>query len=181
MCCSSAAVQPAPFWQTVSAKTARAASYFWRQDRLIRQTSTRRTWPMLILLAVLTDMTGGTSAPQASATVRSEPYGAKPWRQFGRQRSRRHSGPRGRFRKMVSSGHSRVVQGFFLNQCTDDTVNGQPVNGDGFRGRARGIGPQLRWDWSPGSALVFKYQHEMSVRNRPQGERFWMEVSVPCQ
>jgi len=41
------------------------------------------------------------------------------------------------------------------------------------------IGPQLRWDWSPGSSLVCKYQHEMSVRNRPQGERFWIEVSVP--
>ena len=73
------------------------------------------------------------------------------------------------------------VQGFFLNQFTDDTVHGQPVHGDGFRGRAIGIGPQLRWDWSPGSALVFKYQHEMSVRNRPQGERFWIEVSVPFQ
>ena len=71
------------------------------------------------------------------------------------------------------------VQGFFLNQCTDDTVNGQPVHGDGCRGRARGIRPQVRWDWSPGSSLVFKYQHEMSVRNRPQGERFWVEVSVP--
>ena len=71
------------------------------------------------------------------------------------------------------------VQVFFLNQCTDDTVNGQPVNGDGFRGSARGIGPQLRGDWSPGFSLVCKYQHEMSVRNRPQGERFWMEVSVP--
>src|SRR5438132_11897529 len=58
MCCSSAAVQPAPFWQTVSAKTARAASCFWRLDRLIRRTSTRRTWPMLILLVVWRDMTG---------------------------------------------------------------------------------------------------------------------------
>src|SRR5438046_10219578 len=104
---------------------------------------------MLILLAVLTDMTGGTSAPQASATVRSEPCGAKPWRQFGRQRSRRHSGPRGRFRKMVSSGHSRVVQGFFLNQCTDDTVNGHPVNGDDFRRTATANGRTLPWDWLP--------------------------------
>src|SRR5712692_3889586 len=58
---------------------------------------------------------------------------------------------------------------------TYSRFNGQPVNGDGFRGRAIGIGPQLRWDWSPGSSLVCKYQHEMSVRNRPQGERFWIE------
>lgn len=71
------------------------------------------------------------------------------------------------------------VQGFFLNQFTDDRQNGQAVNGDGFRGRAIGIGPQVRWDWKPGSSLVFKYQHELAVRNRPAGERFWAEFSVP--
>lgn len=71
------------------------------------------------------------------------------------------------------------VQGFFLKQFTDDTVNGQSVNGDGFRGQAIGIGPQVRWDWKPGSSVVLKYQHELAVRNRPQGERIWLEVSVP--
>ncbi|WLE61154.1 transporter [Burkholderia plantarii] len=71
------------------------------------------------------------------------------------------------------------VQGFYLKQFTDDTVNGQPVNGNGFRGQAVGIGPQVRWDWSPGSSVVLKYQHEVAVRNRPVGERIWLEVSVP--
>ncbi|WP_261521049.1 SphA family protein, partial [Burkholderia multivorans] len=71
------------------------------------------------------------------------------------------------------------VQGFYLKQFTDDTINGQSVNGDGFRGQAVGIGPQIRWDWTPGSSVVLKYQHEFAVRNRPQGERIWLEVSVP--
>src|SRR5262249_43554329 len=62
---------------SVSAKTPRVASCFWRLGSPIRQTCTRRTWPMLILLAVLTDMTGDTSAPQASATVRSDSCGGK--------------------------------------------------------------------------------------------------------
>ncbi|AEA60154.1 SphA family protein [Burkholderia gladioli] len=71
------------------------------------------------------------------------------------------------------------LQGFYLKQFTDDTVNGQSVNGDGFRGQAVGIGPQIRWDWAPGSSVALKYQHEFAVRNRPQGERIWLEVSVP--
>ncbi|WP_199901707.1 transporter, partial [Herbaspirillum sp. B65] len=57
--------------------------------------------------------------------------------------------------------------------------NGQAVAGNGFRGQAMGIGPQIRWDWTPGSAVTFKYQREFSVRNRPQGDRFWLQVSVP--
>ncbi|UVS98725.1 SphA family protein [Burkholderia glumae] len=71
------------------------------------------------------------------------------------------------------------VQGFYLKQFTDDTVNGQSVNENGFRGQAVGIGPQVRWEWRPGSSVVLKYQHELAVRNRPQGERIWLEVSVP--
>lgn len=71
------------------------------------------------------------------------------------------------------------IQGFFLKQISDDTQYGQAVAGNGFRGQAIGLGPQVRWDWAPGSSIVFKYQHEFGVRNRPQGERIWMEVSVP--
>jgi len=73
------------------------------------------------------------------------------------------------------------VQGFFLKQITDDTVNGQTAPNDGFRGQAIGIGPQLRYDLGPASAIVFKYQHEFAVRNRPQGERLWVEVSFPIK
>lgn len=71
------------------------------------------------------------------------------------------------------------VQGFYLKQISDDKQNGQAVAGNGFRGQAMGIGPQIRWDWTPGSAVTFKYQREFSVRNRPQGDRFWLQVSVP--
>ncbi|MFM0757314.1 transporter [Paraburkholderia strydomiana] len=39
------------------------------------------------------------------------------------------------------------------------------------------IGPQIRYMWSQAAGIVFKYQHELAVRNRPQGERMWMELS----
>ncbi|RQU22999.1 phenol degradation protein meta [Burkholderia cenocepacia] len=71
------------------------------------------------------------------------------------------------------------VQGFFLQQISDDTVNGVSVNGNGFRGRAYGIGPQIRYNWSPFSGVVLKYQHEFNVRNRPQGDKLWLQVSFP--
>lgn len=71
------------------------------------------------------------------------------------------------------------LQGFFLQQISDDTVNGGLANGNGFRGRAYGIGPQIRYNWSPFSGLVLKYQHEFDVRNRPQGDRLWLQVSFP--
>ncbi|QIE29762.1 transporter [Caballeronia sp. SBC2] len=71
------------------------------------------------------------------------------------------------------------LQGYLLKQFTDDTVNGMPVPGGGFRGQAVAIGPQIRYMWSPAAGIVFKYQHEFAVRNRPQGEKLWMELSFP--
>lgn len=71
------------------------------------------------------------------------------------------------------------LQGYFLKQFTDDTVNGAPVPGGGFRGQAVGIGPQLRYNWAPAAGVAIKYQHEFAVRNRAQGEKFWVELSFP--
>ncbi|CAB3800546.1 hypothetical protein LMG28614_05209 [Paraburkholderia ultramafica] len=71
------------------------------------------------------------------------------------------------------------LQGYLLKQFTDDTVNGSPVPGGGFRGQAVAIGPQLRYMWAPAAGIVLKYQHEIAVRNRPQGERLWVELCFP--
>ncbi|CAM2185679.1 Phenol degradation protein meta [Paraburkholderia sacchari] len=71
------------------------------------------------------------------------------------------------------------VQGTFLKQFTDDTQNGVKVGPDGFRGQAVAIGPQLRYMWGPASGVVVKYQHEFAVRNRPQGDKLWVQFSFP--
>lgn len=70
------------------------------------------------------------------------------------------------------------IQGFFLRQISDDKLNGETFQ-DGFRGRAVGIGPQLRYDFMPGGGIAFKYQREFDVRNRPQGNRFWIQLCFP--
>lgn len=71
------------------------------------------------------------------------------------------------------------LQGYLLKQFTDDKVNGTPIPGDGFRGRAVAVGPQLRYMWSPAAGIVFKYQREFAVQNRPQGDKFWVELCFP--
>jgi len=71
------------------------------------------------------------------------------------------------------------LQGYLLKQFTDDKINGTPVGADGFRGKAVAIGPQLRYMWSHAAGIVFKYQREFDVRNRPQGNKFWMELCLP--
>jgi len=71
------------------------------------------------------------------------------------------------------------LQGYLLKQFTDDKINGTPVGADGFRGKAVAIGPQVRYMWSQTAGIVFKYQREFDVRNRPQGNKFWMELCLP--
>lgn len=70
------------------------------------------------------------------------------------------------------------VQGTLLKQFTDDTQDGVEV-ADGFRGQSVAIGPQLRYMWGPASGIVVKYQREFAVRNRPQGNKLWVQFSFP--
>ncbi|WP_206243782.1 SphA family protein [Novosphingobium terrae] len=72
-----------------------------------------------------------------------------------------------------------ALTGDFFRQFSDDKVNGLKVGTDGFRGKQMALGPSIRWDFRPGLAVLFKYQKEFDVRNRPEGEKFWLELAVP--
>jgi hypothetical protein len=72
------------------------------------------------------------------------------------------------------------VQGYALQQTTDDTLNGSTVN-NGFRGRVFAIGPQVRFDITPSSGIVLKWQHEFGARNRPEGNKLWVELTFPLK
>jgi hypothetical protein len=72
------------------------------------------------------------------------------------------------------------IQGYILSQFSDDRQS-DVIVGDGFRGRAIGFGPQVRYNFSPTSAIVFKYQHEIAVRNRATGDRLWVELTFPIK
>ncbi|WP_233809259.1 SphA family protein [Paraburkholderia sp. HP33-1] len=70
------------------------------------------------------------------------------------------------------------VQGYALKQTTDDKLSGSVFDG-GFRGRVYAIGPQIRYDITKYSGVVFKWQHEFGAQNRPQGEKIWLEFTFP--
>ncbi len=71
------------------------------------------------------------------------------------------------------------VQGYVLQQLSDDTVGGVRALPDGFRGRAFGIGPQLFYAIGKAGGVLLKYQHEFLVQNRPAGDRVWVQWAVP--
>ncbi len=65
------------------------------------------------------------------------------------------------------------VGGYYYKQMTDDKQNGSTV-GDGNRGQAFAIGPQIKYDYKNMSFLL-KYQAESNVKNRPEGDKFWFK------
>lgn len=72
------------------------------------------------------------------------------------------------------------VSGYFYRQVTDDTQHGQSVNGNGNRGQALAVGPSVAYGTRKFS-VALKYQREMMVRNRSEGNRIWLQMYMPFQ
>ncbi len=64
--------------------------------------------------------------------------------------------------------------GYYYKQITADKQNGQKVGSDGNKGQAFAIGPQVKYDHK-NMSFILKYQKEMSVENRPDGDKFWFK------
>ena len=79
------------------------------------------------------------------------------------------------------------VTGYFYKQITSDTLHGQvvsPLNADGtpdlgYKGRAFDIGPQVTLPWGKHGALVFKWDRDMLVENKPRGNALWFQFGIP--
>lgn len=70
------------------------------------------------------------------------------------------------------------ISGYFVKQTTDDTLSGQPVAGDGFRGQTFAIGPGFHYQFSKIS-LEARVVKEFFVRNRPAGTALWAKAVIP--
>jgi hypothetical protein len=68
------------------------------------------------------------------------------------------------------------VSGYLYKQVTDDKLSGQVV-GDGNRGQVAAIGPFLRFRGGKDWGIAFKWQIEGDVKNRPQGDRFYVQFA----
>lgn len=69
------------------------------------------------------------------------------------------------------------IGGYVYQQTTGDSGQGASL-GD-FKARALSVGPQLRYQALNGVSIAAKYQKEFEVKNRPEGEKFAIDVSFP--
>jgi hypothetical protein len=69
------------------------------------------------------------------------------------------------------------VVGYWFDQFTDDSLNGRQFL-DGHRSKAFAVGPQIRYQFVKGG-IAFKWLHETSAENRPEGNRFQLQFAVP--
>ncbi len=65
--------------------------------------------------------------------------------------------------------------GYFYKQTTNDEVNEVKVGSDGNKGQVFAIGPQIKYDYK-NMAFSFKYQKELLVENKPEGDKFWFNL-----
>ncbi|VVO23182.1 hypothetical protein PS726_04381 [Pseudomonas fluorescens] len=69
------------------------------------------------------------------------------------------------------------VGGYALWQTTDDRQNGQTVEDN--KGRSLAIGPSIKYTSNKGWFVTAKWQDETQVRNRPDGNAYWLKLSIP--
>jgi len=65
------------------------------------------------------------------------------------------------------------LNGYYYKQITGDELDGDKV-GDGFKGEAFAFGPAIKYDYN-NMMFDLKYQHEVSVENKPEGDKFWFK------
>lgn len=68
------------------------------------------------------------------------------------------------------------IGGYAYRQVSSDKQNGVDI---GNRGRAFAIGPSIKYDNGKGTFITAKYQKETGVRNRAEGDAFWIKATVP--
>jgi hypothetical protein len=76
--------------------------------------------------------------------------------------------------------HPRVLvglQGYFLEQFSDDKQHGITVDGNGNRAQVIGVGAGLQYEAPTGYSVESKVVRDTSVRNRADGTNFWLRVA----
>lgn len=70
--------------------------------------------------------------------------------------------------------------GYLYQQTTDDYLKGA-IFQDGFRGRDLALGPQLRVPLGKHGGFAVKYLRDTLVENKPRGNAFWFQMSIPIR
>lgn len=77
----------------------------------------------------------------------------------------------------LGNGWTVGAGGYLYQQVTDDRQAGVALAN--HRGRAFAIGPSIKYDSGKGWFLTAKVQKETSVRNRSEGNAFWIKAVFP--
>jgi hypothetical protein len=77
----------------------------------------------------------------------------------------------------VADGWVLGIGGYAYRQTTDDKQDGDRVEDN--KGRAFAIGPSIKYSSSDGWFVTAKWQQETEVRNRAQGNAYWLKLVIP--
>ncbi|MBT8766099.1 SphA family protein [Metapseudomonas boanensis] len=77
----------------------------------------------------------------------------------------------------LGNGWVLGVGGYYYRQTTDDRQNGDRI--DDNKGRAFSIGPSIMYSNKDGWFLTAKWEQETEVRNRAEGDAYWLKLTVP--
>ncbi|MDF3933898.1 SphA family protein [Pseudomonas citronellolis] len=69
------------------------------------------------------------------------------------------------------------VGGYFYRQTTNDRQDGERIEDN--KGRSFAIGPSLKYSGAGGWFVTAKWSKETEVRNRAQGDAYWLKLTVP--
>jgi len=67
------------------------------------------------------------------------------------------------------------LSGFYLKQLEDDELGGVNI---GNRGQVLGLGPTVKYTFSPGLHMMASWQHETSIRNRFGDDKFLLKFII---
>lgn len=77
------------------------------------------------------------------------------------------------------------VSGYYLQQTTDDELEGEPISStlgpwsEGRKGRVLAFGPSVNYASKGGTQFIAQWQHETLVENRFGGDKFWLKLIMP--
>ena len=77
----------------------------------------------------------------------------------------------------LNNGWTLGAGGYLYQQTTDDRQNGATIANN--KARALSIGPSIKYDSGKGWFVTAKYQMEGEVRNRTEGQAFWLKAVMP--
>ncbi|KVV21714.1 phenol degradation protein meta [Burkholderia multivorans] len=71
-----------------------------------------------------------------------------------------------------------AVDGYYMQQLTNDRIDGVVVGPDGFKGRVLGVGPAIHYQ-AKHFSIEGRFIKETMVRYRSDGSSFWLKAVVP--